>query len=60
MIFQPEHAEDISYVYEANQTFESVSNLYATKRIFFLPVLYVFLPVLLIKKVRIAVFLWTK
>ena len=32
MIFRPEHAEDISYVYEVNQTFESVSNLYATKK----------------------------
>ena len=29
MIFQPEHAEDISYVYVVNQMFESVSDLFA-------------------------------
>ena len=29
MIFQPEHAEDISSVYLLNQTFESVSELFA-------------------------------
>ena len=29
MIFQPKHAEDISYVYVFNQIFESVSNIFA-------------------------------
>ena len=29
MIFRPEHTEDMSYVYVVNQTFESVSNLFA-------------------------------
>ena len=31
MIFQPEHAEDISSVYLLNQTFESVSDLFVKK-----------------------------
>ena len=29
MIFRPEHAEDISYVYVVNQIFEVVSDLFA-------------------------------
>ena len=31
MIFRPEHAEVISYVYVVNQIFESVSDLFAKK-----------------------------
>ena len=31
MIYRPEHAEDISYVYLVNQIFESVSDLFANK-----------------------------
>ena len=29
MIFQPEHAENISYIYVVNQLFESVSDSFA-------------------------------
>ena len=66
MIFQPEHAEDISDVYVVNQICESVSDLLVKqiwKRIGPLPMamfLCVFLPVLLIKRLRIAVFLLIK
>ena len=28
MIFPPEHAEDISHVYDVNQIFDSVSDLF--------------------------------
>ena len=55
--FWPEHAEDISSVYLLNQTFESVSDLFAkerSKRIWPLPIqlfMCVYLPVLLIKKI---------
>ena len=67
MIFCPEHAEDISYVYTVNQIFVSVPDLLAkqiSNRIgpsylwhFFV---CVFLPILLIKRLGIAVFLSIK
>ena len=66
MIFRPEHAENTSNVCLLNQLFESVSGLFAkgiSKRIWPLPItlfVYVYLPVLLIKRLRIAVFLLIK
>ena len=65
MIFQNEHTEDIS-VYLLNQIFESVSDLLAkmiSKRVGPQPMelfVCVFLPVLMIKRLRIAVFLLIK
>ena len=64
--FWPEHAENTSSVCLLNQLFESVSGLFAkgiSKRIWPLPItlfLCVYLPVLLIKRLRIAVFLLIK
>ena len=66
MIFQTKHAEDVSYVYLLNQIFESVSDLVEkkiSKIIGPLPMalfLCVFLPILLINRLHIAVFLLIK
>ena len=62
MIFRPEHAEDICYVYAVNQIFESNSDLFVkqiSKRRGSLPMalfLYVFLPVVMIKKIALCCF----
>ena len=62
MIIWPEHAEDISCVYVVNQIYESVSDLFEKQNIGkdrALPMalfVCVFLPVLLIKRLHIAVY----
>ena len=67
MIFQPEHAGDITSVYLLNEIFESISDLFAKEILIqkgYDPYLYdclcVYLPVLLIKILHIAVFLLIK
>ena len=66
IICRPEHAENTSSVYLLNQIFESVSDLFVkeiSKRIWSPPIwlfVCVYLPVLLIKSLRIAVFLLIK
>ena len=60
MIFPPEYAEDIGSVCLLNQIFESVSDLFAkeiSKRIVCVCINFLFL---LIKRLRIAVFLLMK
>ena len=60
VILRPEHQEDISSVYFSNQIFESILTYIKKDMTPTYIRVFVYLPVLLIKRLRIAVFLLIK